>query len=75
MVDIMLLTNPLDGMIAIYGHNLSVRPLETPDKFGFLARYKARIFGSGSLANPDSIYYSQPFNPTAWNTCLLYTSR
>lgn len=68
MVDIMLLTNPLDGMIAIYGHNLSVRPLETPDKFGFLARYKERIFGSGSLANPDSIYYSQPFNPTAWNT-------
>ena len=68
MADIMLLTNPLDGMIAVYGHDLSVRSLETPDKFGFLARYKERIFGSGSLANPDSIYYSQPFNPTAWNT-------
>ncbi len=68
MVDILLLTNPLDGMIAVYGHDLSVRALETPDKFGFLARYKERIFGSGSLANPDSIYYSQPFNPTAWGT-------
>jgi len=68
MTDVLLLTNPLDGMLALFGHDLSLIPIPTPAKFGFLARYKERIFGSGALDTPDSIYYSQPFDPTAWDT-------
>ena len=67
-VDILLMTNPHDGMIAVSGHDLLARPMETPDKFAYLARYKERIFGAGSLQHPDRLYYSQPFAPAAWGS-------
>lgn len=65
-VDVLLMSNAYDGMIAIWGDTLEAVPVETPAKFGAIARYKERIFGTAAIADPDRIWYSAPFNPKDW---------
>lgn len=65
-VDILLMTNAQDGMISIWGDNLTASIVETPAKFGALTRYKERIFGTAATGEPDRIWYSAPFNPRDW---------
>lgn len=65
-VDILLLSNAQDGMMALRGDSLALTAIPTPGKFAVLARYKERIFGAGDPEYPDRIYYSQPFDPSAW---------
>ena len=72
-IDILLLTNALDGMIAVYGSDLRVekRTLTLGDdyagvKFAVLGRYAERIWGTGAPGYPDSVFYSKPYNPFDW---------
>jgi len=72
-VDILIMSNAHDGMIAIYGNDLRVekKTLMLGDdyaevKFGVLGRHAERIWGSGILDMPDAIFYSKPYNPVDW---------
>lgn len=69
-VDVLLFTNATDGMFCLYGDNLTVSPVETPYKFGVLARFNERIWGSGILSMPDSLVYSAPYDPFDWELNL-----
>lgn len=64
--DVLLFTNAKDGMFCLYGDNLQVTPVETPYKFGVLARFNERIWGSGIADDPDKLVYSVPFDPFDW---------
>ena len=72
-VDILILSNAEDGMIAIYGSDLRVegKALTIGSdyagvKFSVLGRYAERIWGTGDRANPDAIFYSRPYDPFNW---------
>lgn len=75
-VDVLLFTNATDGMYCLYGDTLEVAPVMiTPDpennpteniKFGVIARYNERIWGSGIAGDPDKLMYSVPYNPFDW---------
>lgn len=39
---------------------------EPQKKFGVIERYAERIWGTGVPGNPDSLYYSQTYDPTNW---------
>ena len=72
-VDILIMSNAYDGMIAIYGSDLRVekKALVIGDdyagvKFGVLGRHAERIWGSGILDMPDAIFYSRPYDPFDW---------
>ena len=65
-VDVLLLSNAKDGMICLYGDDLSVVKVATPKKFGVLARYNERIWGAGIDGDPDMLVYSAPFDPFDW---------
>lgn len=72
-VDILIMSNADDGMIAVYGSDLRVekKALTIGDdyaevKFAELGRYAERIWGVGDKANPDSIFYSRPYDPFNW---------
>lgn len=64
--DVLLFTNAKDGMFCLYGDTLQVEPVKTPYKFGVLARYNERIWGSGIEDDPDKLVYSAPFDPFNW---------
>lgn len=64
--DVLLFTNAKDGMFCLYGDTLEVSPVETPYKFGVLARHNERIWGSGIEGDPDKLVYSTPFDPFNW---------
>lgn len=64
--DVLLMTNAVDGMLCLYGDDLHVGRIETPEKFGILARHAERIWGGGMLNNPDKLMYSAPFDPFDW---------
>ena len=64
--DVLILTNAKDGMIALYGSDLRVERKETPAKFGVLGRHAERIWGAGVEDEPDSLYYSRPYDPFNW---------
>lgn len=71
--DILIMSNALDGMIAIYGSDLRVekKALTIGDeystvKFAALSRHAERIWGTGAVGYPDSIFYSKPYNPFDW---------
>ena len=71
--DILLLSNVSHGMIAIYGDTLTAE-MVTPKigdeyegvKFSCIARYAERIWGVGDPNNPDSVFYSCPYDPLDW---------
>lgn len=75
-VDILLFTNPVDGMYCLYGDSQDVAPVKiTPDpenkpdeniKFGVITRYNERIWGAGVIEEPDMLMYSVPFDPFDW---------
>jgi hypothetical protein len=72
-VDILIMSNAYDGMIAVYGDDLSVeaKTLAIGDdyanvKFAVLGRYAERIWGTGAIGYPDSIFYSRPYDPFTW---------
>lgn len=72
-IDLLLMTNAEDGMIAIYGSDLRVEPkaLTIGDeyaevKFAVLGRHAERIWGTGAPGYPDNIFYSRPYDPFDW---------
>ena len=65
-VDVLLLSNAEDGMICIYGNDMSVSAVQTPKKFGVIARYAERIWGGAIADDPDTLLYSAPFDPFCW---------
>lgn len=65
-VDILLLSNQDDGMLCLYGNDLSVKKISTPHKFGVIGRHAERIWGAGVKNYPDTLTYSAPFNPFDW---------
>lgn len=67
-VDILLLSNALDGMIYVRGDTLNVVTVQTPYKFGVIARYAERIWGGACIDEPDLLAYSVPFDPTNWES-------
>lgn len=67
-VDVLLFSNASDGMFCLYGDTLEVAPVATPKKFGVLARYNERIWGSGITDDPDMLVYSAPFDPLDWKS-------
>ena len=65
-VDVLLISNAQDGMLCIRGDNMSVAEVNTPKKFGVLARHAERIWGSGIEGEPDLLVYSAPYDPFNW---------
>lgn len=65
-IDVLLFTNAQDGMFCLYGNDLHVEAVETPKKFGCLARFNERIWGSGITEDPDMLVYSAPYDPFNW---------
>ena len=72
-VDILIMSNAEDGMIAVYGDDLRVekKALRLGDdyqevKFGVLGRHAERIWGSGVSDKPDAVFYSRPYDPFDW---------
>lgn len=72
-VDILILSNAKDGMVAVYGSDLRVesKALTIGDeyaevKFAELGRHAERIWGTGADGYPDSVFYSRPYDPFDW---------
>lgn len=72
-VDVLLMTNDEDGVVIIYGDDLSAQALEIrlgdggkALKFGSVERHSERIWGTGIKDEPDSLYYSKPYNCLDW---------
>jgi len=69
-VDILILSNALDGMVVVYGNDLTAEKLAvtkpTIPKFAVLERHAERIWGIGVEGEPDNLYYSQPYKPFEW---------
>lgn len=72
-VDILILSNEKDGMIAVYGNDLRVEKKTltigegySEVKFAVLGRHAERIWGTGAQGYPDSIFYSRPYDPFNW---------
>lgn len=66
-VDVLLLSNAQDGMVCVRGDDMSVTRVETPRKFGVIARYAERIWGGAIEDDPDMLVYSAPFDPFDWS--------
>lgn len=69
-VDVLILSNALDGMVALFGSDLRAerKALTIGDdhadvRFAQLGRYAERIFGTGAPGYPDSVFYSRPYDP------------
>lgn len=72
-VDVLVMSNALDGMLVVYGDDLSAEKKElaigsdyTGVKFAQLGRHAERIWGTGAPGYPDSVFYSKPYNPLDW---------
>lgn len=72
-VDVLILSNAKDGMIALYGSDLRAerKPLTIGSdyaevKFAVLGRYAERIWGAGAPGYPDHVFYSRPYDPFDW---------
>lgn len=66
-VDVLLFTNATDGMFCLYGNDLTVSAVTTPEHFGVIARYNERIWGAGIADDPDKLMYSAPYDPFDWD--------
>lgn len=71
-VDVLLLSNAVDGMAMVRGDTMTAETVETPRKFGVISRYAERIWGGAIPDDPDMLAYSAPFDPTDWtiNTAI-----
>ena len=65
-VDVLLLSNAMDGMVCLRGDDMSASVVNTPKKFGVIARYAERILGGAIADDPDMLVYSAPFDPFDW---------
>lgn len=65
-VDVLLLSNARDGMVMVRGDNLTASVVQTPKKFGVIARYAERIWGTAIENDPDMLVYSAPYDPFDW---------
>ncbi len=65
-VDVLLMSNAKDGMICVRGDTMVAERVETPRKFGVIARYAERIWGGAIDGDPDMLVYSAPFDPFNW---------
>jgi len=65
-VDVLLLSNAVDGMVMVRGDDLTVSVVPTPKKFGVIERYAERIWGGAITDDPDMLVYSAPYDPTNW---------
>ena len=65
-VDVLLMSNALDGMLCIRGDTMTASQVETPKKFGVIARHAERIWGGAITGDPDMLAYSAPFDPFDW---------
>jgi len=65
-VDVLLLSNAIDGMVMVRGDDMSVVQVPTPKKFGVIERSAERIWGGAITDDPDMLVYSSPFDPTNW---------
>lgn len=70
-IDVLLLTNAKDGMLCVYGNDLTVKavsiaPGGTALKFNVMARHAERIWVTGNPDDPDKLMYSAPYNPFDW---------
>lgn len=70
-VDVLLISNALDGMYMINGETLAVVAIDTKGKkFGIIERYAERIWGGAIADDPDMLMYSAPYDPTDWEANL-----
>lgn len=65
-VDVLLMSNAVDGMIMVRGDTKEASAVATPKKFGVIERYAERIWGGAIIDDPDMLVYSAPFDPTDW---------
>ncbi len=72
-VDVLIMSNAHDGMIAIYGSDLRVerKTLRIGEdyadvRFSVLGRHAERIWGTGAPGYPDDVFYSRPYDPFDW---------
>ncbi|MGN0774447.1 MAG: hypothetical protein ACI4MP_11745 [Candidatus Ventricola sp.] len=72
-VDLLIMSNAQDGMIAIYGSDMRVerKTLSIGDeyanvRFSVLGRHAERIWGTGAPGYPDDVFYSKPYDPFDW---------
>lgn len=65
-VDVLLISNALDGMFMIRSDTMKVTAVDTPKKFGVIERYSERIWGGAITDDPDMLVYSAPYDPTNW---------
>ncbi len=65
-VDVLLLSNASDGMVMVRGDTMEVSKVDTPKRFGVIARYAERIWGGAIRDDPDMLVYSGPYDPTNW---------
>lgn len=73
-VDILLMSNEKDGMIAVIGSDPMRVERKTLNlgndfkevKFAHLSRHAERIWGTGATGYPDSVFYSRAYDPFDW---------
>lgn len=65
-VDVLILSNELDGMICIRGDTLTAEVIPTPKKFGVIERHAERIWGGAITDDPDMLVYCTPYDPFNW---------
>jgi len=72
-VDVLILSNAVDGMVMVRGDNFSVTKIEPKAsvgspvmKFGVIERYAERIWGGAMTDDPDMLVYSRPYDPEDW---------
>ena len=72
-VDILIMSNAKDGMIAVFGNDLHAEKktlnlgTDYADvKFAVLTRHAERIWGTGAEGYPDSLFYSRAYDPFDW---------
>ncbi|MGN0775232.1 MAG: hypothetical protein ACI4MM_01010 [Candidatus Ventricola sp.] len=72
-VDVLIMSNAQDGMIALYGSDLrvekktlSIGEAYADVRFAVLERHDERIWGTGAPGYPDDVFYSRPYDPFDW---------
>ena len=65
-IDVLIMSNAKDGMIIVRGDTLTTEKVETPKKFGVIARHAERIWGGAIENDPDMLVYSAPYDPFDW---------
>lgn len=65
-VDVLIFSNQESGMFMLRADTLTLTQIETPKKFGIIAMYNERVWGTAIDGDPDMMTYSAPYDPTDW---------